>query len=123
MRCEDFKPTVGRLFHEGSLPDGERRALDEHAASCAPCGRFLEVARELPCREFIEFLDSYLENRLEPARREVFELHLSICDDCQAYIESYRRTMWLTGEALGGAAPPLPEDLLRAILAARSARD
>ena len=119
MTCDEFKLHIDQLFHSGSLPAEELALVDAHARGCPPCARFLEIARELPCREFIEFLDEYVEGRLDPARREVFERHLGICDDCQAYIESYRQTVRLTGDALRSGPPPLPEDLLKAILAAR----
>jgi anti-sigma factor RsiW len=58
-----------------------------------------------------------------PRRAEV-ELHLASCPSCVAYMKSYRATWRLGQDALRGDEPApadVPEDLVRAILAARSA--
>jgi anti-sigma factor RsiW len=78
----------------------------------------------LTCRELIEFLAGYLDGELDPARREVFDAHLAICPDCRRYLETYRETARSGSVAYHDEAPPpeVPERLIRAILAARSAR-
>jgi anti-sigma factor RsiW len=83
--------------------------------------------RDLGCREFIDFLMAYLDGELDPPTRALFEDHLQVCPACVAYLESYRATVELGREALRGARgdepvpTEVPEDLVRAVLAARSA--
>jgi anti-sigma factor RsiW len=50
-----------------------------------------------------------------------FELHLSRCRNCRAYLEQYRLTIKAGKTACQAAkeAPDMPEELIRAILAAR----
>jgi anti-sigma factor RsiW len=77
------------------------------------------------CRELTEFLMDYLDGVLPADEHRRLEEHLGECPDCVAYLHSYRQTARL-GRALcdeAADAPPdgMPEDLVRAILAARRA--
>ena len=80
----------------------------------------------MTCREFVDFLMEYLEQSLPMAQRDVFEAHLGECPGCVTYLETYRETLRLE-KSLCGDDPdaPIPEDvperLVAAILAARSA--
>jgi anti-sigma factor RsiW len=120
MNCQGFKEGLHAYFHGPCLPE-ERVEIDRHAAQCEACGAFMALCREISCRDFVEFLNQYVDDELEPARRAVFERHLSICQDCTAYLDSYRKTMRLSVQALREASFPseVPEELLKAILAAR----
>jgi anti-sigma factor RsiW len=120
VNCDGFKAGLNGYFH-GPCSDEARLEIERHAAQCKACGDLMRLCREISCREFVEFLDQYLANELAPDRRAVFERHLTICTDCTAYVDSYRKTMRLSREALQGSLLPLdvPEDLVRAILAAR----
>ena len=77
----------------------------------------------ITCRELIEFLHLYLDGELPPDRRAEFDRHLSVCDSCVHYIETYKtasalgRNAWTEPEALVGEE--VPEQLVSAILAAR----
>lgn len=75
----------------------------------------------MTCREFAEFLDAYLAGDLAPAEREEFERHLAVCQACIAYLASYRTTIRLAQSAFADESLPedVPEDVVRAILAAR----
>ena len=77
----------------------------------------------MTCHEFIDFLDDYLDGSLSLDQRTRFDEHLAECPDCQSYLESYQRTIRLGKAALADGdepvAPDVPEDLVRAILAAR----
>ncbi len=77
----------------------------------------------MTCREFVDFLMAYLEGELEPGRRAEFESHLAACPRCRTYLDTYRETVDLL-ETLCGDGPegPVPEVLVRAVLAARRAR-
>jgi anti-sigma factor RsiW len=78
----------------------------------------------LTCREFIDFLLAYLSGELPAGQRAVFEGHLGECPACNAYLRSYQQTVRIEKAACGcdGDAPPAdaPEELIRAILAARN---
>jgi anti-sigma factor RsiW len=80
----------------------------------------------MTCREFTEFLDAYLRGDLSPAERDEFERHLGVCSACVNYMKSYRDTIQLGKLAFTDVDASLPEDvpddLVRAILAARQRR-
>ena len=75
------------------------------------------------CREFADFIMDYLSGELSAARRAQFEQHLSLCANCRKYLTSYEETVKLGKAAFDddkGALPPdVPEELVKAILAAR----
>jgi anti-sigma factor RsiW len=75
---------------------------------------------DLTCRELIEFLDEYVSDALNAERRATFEAHLSECRDCRNYLAAYRAAMRLSHEAAEATAEDMPDDLVRAILAART---
>ncbi len=78
----------------------------------------------LTCRELIEFLDDYVEGRLEAAEQARFDDHLSRCSACVAYLSGYRGTLRAVALACAEAdAPPgdVPQQLIDAILASRGA--
>ncbi len=80
----------------------------------------------LRCREFVAFLADYLEGRLPVAQVRAFEEHLSRCPPCVTYAETYAQGIFLGRVAFSAGDAPVPddvpEDLLRAILRARSAQ-
>ena len=76
----------------------------------------------MTCRELVEFLMDYLDEQLAEPERLCFEEHLGECPDCVAYLATYREAVRLGKEACaaGDAIPAeVPEDLVRAVLAAR----
>ena len=79
--------------------------------------------RILTCRELIDFIAAYLDAELPPQQRDAFEYHLSLCPHCVHYLESYRETLRLGKQACVDDEPvpqDVPEELLAAILAART---
>ena len=79
------------------------------------------------CREFTEFLHEYLFGSLPALERAEFDKHLAQCPWCVAYLDSYRKTMELEQAAFSASLdepPPsdAPEELIQAILHARSSR-
>ena len=79
----------------------------------------------ITCAEFEAFVLDYLEDDLPPAKRRIFELHLKMCRECRDYLEAYRRSIAM-GRAVfhdpdATAPEDVPEDLIKAILDARSA--
>ena len=59
---------------------------------------------EMPCRELVELITDYLEDRLSPVDRERFETHLAECEACRTYLEQFRQTIRVLGR--------LPEESL-----------
>ncbi len=76
----------------------------------------------ITCRELIDFLHDYVDGALPAAQRVVFEDHLKICPDCVDYVGEYRRTIRAAASTKDAGETPLPDALVRAILAARSKR-
>ncbi len=93
----------------------------------------------ITCEEVITFLLGYLEGELPPEQVHEFERHLAVCPSCVSYIETYRTTVELGRAAYAPRAPSppengagtgreaasddIPDELTRAILAARHAAD
>jgi anti-sigma factor RsiW len=75
------------------------------------------------CREFADFMMDYLSNELAAESRTQFEHHLGLCVNCWKYLRSYEETVKLGKRAFDdedSALPAeVPEDLVKAILAAR----
>lgn len=71
----------------------------------------------IPCEEVITFLWAYLEGELPPEKAFEFERHLAVCPSCVNYIETYKKTVELSQGVPDTAE--MPEDLLRAVMAAR----
>ena len=61
---------------------------------------------EMPCRELVELVTEYLEDRLSPGDRERFEAHLVECEACRTYLAQFRETVRVLGR--------LPEESLSA---------
>jgi anti-sigma factor RsiW len=79
----------------------------------------------MTCREALDFLMAYCDGDLPTAERSLFDEHLAECPSCVAYLHSYRETVRL-GKALGAldaATPPIPAELIQAILAARGKKN
>ena len=77
----------------------------------------------MTCREFADFVMDYLSGELPPQTRAQFEEHLAACINCRRYLTNYEETVKLGRRAFDdedAAVPPeVPEDLIKAILAAR----
>jgi anti-sigma factor RsiW len=72
------------------------------------------------CREFADFVMSYLDGELDAPRRRLFEAHLADCADCVRYLREYRATARVGSAAYADDLPAdVPDDLVKAILAAR----
>lgn len=78
----------------------------------------------MTCREFADFIADYLSEELPPETRAVFEHHLDLCINCRRYLTSYEETVKLGKRAFdhdeANIPEEIPEELVQAILAARS---
>lgn len=79
----------------------------------------------ITCRELIEFLMEYLDGVMTPERRHEVDRHLAVCPSCVEYVKSYQEAVRLGKAALKAddspCPPEVPEELVRAVLAARKA--
>jgi anti-sigma factor RsiW len=84
------------------------------------------MGSSLSCEEFVEFLDDYLSGRLSREVLARFNAHLAGCPSCVAYTKTYQQAVrlgqsaWLCPDET--VPPEAPEDLVRAILAAREGK-
>jgi anti-sigma factor RsiW len=62
------------------------------------------ILPEMPCRELVELVTEYLEDRLPAVDRARFEAHLQACEACRTYLEQFRHTIRTLGR--------LPEESL-----------
>ena len=77
----------------------------------------------MTCRDVIEFLMDYLDGALPPQERALFEEHFDVCPQCIDYLNTYRETIKLGKASFDDpACRDVPEELVRAILAARPPR-
>lgn len=121
MNCADFD-RFAPFYLYGILPPPVVRATESHLSTCARCDSSLKPLRTIVCREIIDTLADYLENTLPEAERRSLEAHLAVCPDCLDYLRSYQDTIRLTQAAFDAGSEPacdLPDDLVRAVLAAR----
>ncbi|MEE8578069.1 MAG: zf-HC2 domain-containing protein [candidate division Zixibacteria bacterium] len=58
------------------------------------------------CKEFLENIDTYLEDDLEPALREGFEQHIASCDSCQSELMSYDKCAQIFRKLMSDEDPP-----------------
>lgn len=72
----------------------------------------------MTCRQITEFLDAYIAGELPPFKAASFRLHLVLCRDCRAYLDSYRRTIELSKLSMKPQDPvpaSVPPELVKAI--------
>jgi anti-sigma factor RsiW len=80
--------------------------------------------RIITCREVAAFIMDYVSGELAGDSLALFEYHMSLCPNCRTYLEQYRRSIELGRRAFddpdAAATNSMPEELVDAILAARS---
>jgi anti-sigma factor RsiW len=62
------------------------------------------------CREIVELVTDYLEDRLDPDARERFERHIATCDACETYLDQIRLTIAATGSLRDDELPAATRD-------------
>jgi anti-sigma factor RsiW len=75
----------------------------------------VQTTDELSCRELVELVTDYLEERLSAVDRRRFDGHLAGCGGCRTYVEQLRATVRLSGRVREEDLEPTTRDaLLRA---------
>lgn len=80
----------------------------------------------ISCREFDEFIVSYLDDTLPARQRMLFQGHLAMCSKCRKYLKRYKQTMNLAKIAYEPVKPDrsdVPDDLVKSIMNARRATE
>ena len=76
--------------------DSSEKAMGSHMKK-----RSIKLAESaITCRKEVEFIADYLSSDLDLQQRKAFENHLKICGDCVAFLETYKKTIELTGAFL-----------------------
>jgi len=80
----------------------------------------------ITCKEFENFVLSYLDGELSPTQSRVFRMHLLLCRECRDYLCAYERSVELSKLLLQEPRKPVldevPEDLIKAVLAAKNSK-
>ncbi len=75
----------------------------------------------MTCKEVVELMTGYLDGTLSAADRARFEVHISGCDGCHAYLAQLRMTRTLLGKLGNEPVPELIQsELLEAFRSWRS---
>jgi predicted anti-sigma-YlaC factor YlaD len=76
----------------------------------------------LTCKEVDSFLYDFHQGKLTYVEKIKFTLHLSMCRECQAYVQSYKNTIRMSQSAFIRQDPveKIPEELIDVILKSRA---
>jgi anti-sigma factor RsiW len=67
---------------------------------------------ELTCKELVELVTDYLEDRLSVDERARFEMHLCYCDWCAEYVRQLREVVRSAGALHEESLEPAARDAL-----------
>ena len=56
--------------------------------------------RQLSCKNEVSLIADYLAANLTPYAKQAFDAHLKACPDCVAFLQTYRKTIEITGAFL-----------------------
>lgn len=77
----------------------------------------------ITCREFVELVTEYLEDRLDAESRARFEQHVEVCPGCAGYLDQIRESTRLLGRvSLDTIAPEARDELIGVFRSWRSGR-
>ena len=66
----------------------------------------------MTCRELVDLVTNYFEDRMAVPERRRFEEHVASCGPCRAYLDQMRDTVRLTGELREDSIDPSSRDTL-----------
>jgi anti-sigma factor RsiW len=74
----------------------------------------------LRCRDIVDLLDAYLEGDLDAADVAALETHLAGCEECTAFMKTYRATVRKTRQLSEDQLPAELRERLLTFLAGRT---
>lgn len=117
----------GHSHERPSLPPSVAAALSNSGAvpaktssGCAGSGG----KGSLSCKEICEFLCDYVDGSLNATSKSAFDAHVAACSHCKDYLTTYAETIRLSKRCCCPKLqppPPLPEDMIKAIVNAVAA--
>ncbi len=82
-----------------------------------------DAGKTVTCQECVDFLLDYVDGLLPEEQRFKFESHVAFCEDCQVFLDNYRKTASMTAglgrDERAAATGGIPTGLIKAILEAR----
>ncbi len=84
-------------------------------------GALFKLPLMISCEQFEDFILAYLDDGLSTRQKTVFEMHLKLCRECRDYLAAYRASMELAKSIADPDLAEVPEDLIKAVVAARDA--
>ena len=88
-------------------------------------GLMFKLPLMISCEEFEDFILAYLDGEVTRRQKLVFEMHLGMCRECREYLRTYQASLQLAKDAMATSDAEIPEDvpedLVKAVLAARNA--
>jgi anti-sigma factor RsiW len=72
----------------------------------------IEPLPEMPCRELVELITDYLEDRLAPVDRQRFEEHLNACELCRLYMAQFKAIIRTLGRLPEESLSPASKEVL-----------
>ena len=94
--------------------------MPEHSNKPQIVRWMMKMPMMLTCREFEDFVLQYIENELPTYQKFKFEFHIRVCKECHDYLAAYQLSINSAKEAHNAdqvELPPVPEELVEAILA------
>lgn len=73
----------------------------------------------LRCLDIVELLDEYLDGALDPVDAAALDAHLAGCQDCAAFMRTYRGTVRKSRELRESQLPPTLRERLLAFFPGR----
>lgn len=77
---------------------------------------FKRVHGMITCREFEEFISSYLEGELSKREHSRFQRHLRICRACRQYLQAYQQTIKVGRAVFTSPDEPVPDDVPESLI-------
>ena len=76
---------------------------------------FRSIHGMMSCREFEEFLQSYIDGELDESTCSVFERHIRFCRECREYLAAYRRAIEVGVAVMNHPDDEIPTDEIATI--------
>lgn len=78
---------------------------------------------QITCEEFGDFMGAYIDDELPEDMRRRFDFHQEACPMCREHMADYRTAIELARASADDVHVEAPQELINAILAARSKND